>query len=154
MPGGAGTRQRAAPGSGLHRCDAGPLVLHTVAGFADGEVAAAESGVDLHTPGEFTPILAEAYLFHDFVLHRPSDPVADTVLAHEVERRNVVLDLGQQLSRQRQLTGLEDGAVDQAALPIAPSAALKAATSRASADRTNVTSPRLSRHYASLPYRS
>ena len=143
-------RQHRMPtGRGLHRCDEGHLVLRAAAGLAAREFAAEVGVVNLHAPAEFAVILAQTHRLHDLVLHQPGAAVADSELAHELQRRNVVLGLGQQLhgqepARQRQLAGLEDRAADQAALvgagaalPVAQSAALEAGARRAAAVRAD-----------------
>ena len=83
------------------------------------------------------------------MLHQPGAAVAQPELALELQRRDVVLGLGEQLhgeepARQRQLARFEDGAADQArlelaaaALPVAQAAALEAGARCAATGRAD-----------------
>ena len=115
------SQHRMARGRGLHRRDEGHLVLRAPPGGAARELAAEIRIVDLHPAGEFTPVLAHAHGLHDLVLEQPGGAVAHTELAHQLQRRDVVLGLSEQLhgqepARQAELAGLEDRSADQAAL--------------------------------------
>ena len=69
----------------------------------------AEVGVvDFHPAVELAALLAQAHGLHDFVFDEPGRVVAHPELAHQLQRRDVVLRLGEQLhgqepARQRQL---------------------------------------------------
>ena len=74
-----------------------------------------------HTPVELARVLAQAHELHELVLHEQGALVANAEVAHELERRDIVLALGQQVhgqepARERQLGRLEDRTADEGAL--------------------------------------
>jgi hypothetical protein len=110
-----------AVGGGLHRGDERHLVLRAAPGLAARALAAEVGVVDLHPPVELAIVLTHAHDLHELVLHEPGGLVANPQVAHQLERRDVVLGLGQQVhghepARQPQLGRLEDRATDDAAL--------------------------------------
>ena len=136
-------------GGGLNGCDERDLVLRAPANLAPRALSPEIGVVDLHPALELAGVLAFAHDLHELVLHEPGGLVANAQVAHEFERGDVVLGLGQQVygqepARQRQLGRLEDGATDDAALvpaagalKVKPALAPKRATVAALALRTD-----------------
>ncbi|EWS52458.1 hypothetical protein X551_04758 [Methylibium sp. T29] len=120
---------RLAVGRGLHRGDERHLVLRASPGLAARALAAQVGVVNLHSALELAGVLAHAHDLHELVLDQPGGLVANAQVAHQLERGDVVLGLGQQVhgqepARQPQLGGLEDRPADDAAL-VAARGALK-----------------------------
>lgn len=112
---------------GLHRHDEGHLVLRAAAGLAAAALPAEIGVVDLDAAGELPLGLGQRHGLQQLVLDEPGGAVAHAQLAGQLQRRDVVLGLRQQLhgqepARQRQLGGLEDGAAGDAALVLAAGA--------------------------------
>ena len=110
---------------GLHRGDERHLVLRAATALAPGALATEVGVVDLHAPVEHARVLALAHDLHELVLHEPGALVANAQVTLELQRRDVVLGLGEQVhgqepACQRQLGGFEDRAADGTALVAAP----------------------------------
>jgi hypothetical protein len=164
--------QHGVPGcGGLHGHDDGDLVVGAAPTRAANKFATQVRIIDLDAPVEFAPVFAHAHGLQDLVFHQPGTPVAHPELAHQLQGRDVVLGLAEQLQRekpahQRQLAGLEHGPRQQAAL-VGAAAALpvgQAAAFEPSAGgplQLGQTKPAGHRaaasacwHCASVPYRS
>ena len=112
---------------GLHRRQEGDLVLRASPALAARQLAAEVGVVDLDTAAEPAALLALAHDLHELVLDEPGRAIGHPQVAHEFERRDVVLGLREQVhgnkpARQRQLGGLEDRAADEARLMAAGTA--------------------------------
>lgn len=134
-------------GTGLHRCHKRHLVLRAAASLAAGTPPAQVGIVDHDAPIEFAALFAPAHRFHDLVLEQPGAAIGHAQLALELQGRDVVLGLREQLHRQEparqgQLGRLEHRAADQAALlcavralPVAQGVAHERGSSRPRARR-------------------
>ena len=87
-------------GRGLNRCDERDLVLRAAPDLPARALATQVGVVYLHSALELAGVLAFAHDLHELVLHEPGGLVANAQVAHEFERGDVVLGLGQQLHRQ------------------------------------------------------
>ncbi len=125
---------------GLHYRNERHLVLRTAAALAVRALAAEVGVVDLHAPGELARVFAQPHDLQQLVLDEPCRGVRRAQVAFELERRNVVLGLCEQVhseepTGQRQLRRLEDRSSDDAALvaalgavPVQPALSPKRAT--------------------------
>src|SRR5206468_718798 len=116
----------------LHRGDERHLVLRPATALAARALATQVGVVDLHAPLEHARVLALAHDLHELVFHEPGALVANAQVTLELQRRVVVLGLGEQVhgqtpAGQRQFGRLEDRAANGAALvtarpalPVAP----------------------------------
>jgi hypothetical protein len=57
--------------------------------------------IDLHETVQTARRLAIGHCLHQFVLHTPGRAVTDAQMAHQLQRRDIVLGLGEQVQRQK-----------------------------------------------------
>ena len=86
-----------AVGHGVPRGDERPLVLRATPGPKSRALAAEVGVIDLHPAVELSAVFTHAHHIHELVLHEPGGLVAPPHMAHQFERRDVVLGLGQQM---------------------------------------------------------
>jgi hypothetical protein len=120
-------RNRFAVGCCLHRSDQRHFVLRASAHLATGALATQVGVIHLHPTFEHPVGLALAHDFGELVLDQPGRAIANTEQATQLQRRDIVLGLGEQLHgqkphRQGQLAGSKDGAAEQAGLATAMTA--------------------------------
>lgn len=98
---------------GLHRRNEGDLVFRTPPAFTAGQRATKIGVVNFHTPIELPALFALGHDLQQLVLHQPGAFVAHAQVALELQRRDAVLGLRQQVhgqkpARQGQFGGLKD----------------------------------------------
>jgi hypothetical protein len=109
---------------GLNRDDEGDLVLRATPPLAATSLPAQVGVVDVDAARELAVGPGEMHSLQELVLDEPGGAAVHTELAGQLQTRNIILGLGEQLHRQeplrqRQLAGLEDRAADDATLMVA-----------------------------------
>ena len=114
---------------GLHRGDERELVLGAASALS--RPFAAQVGIiDLDAAGERLPLVTLVHDLQQLVLELPGGVVADAELPGQLQRRETILALGQQIDGQepggeRQMRGMEDGAGGERGLMMTAMALVK-----------------------------